>query len=238
MIPAEDIVHVYNGSLLFDGDKLRFKADQPIWSGVEKRYFAPSRDQAWNGKVGTALSLNQQNGKTAWQGSMYPDAGMVRADIRVRSFMNYYRPSTRQMSLPLERYVTVGSRKTADGRECVVLSGGRSINAVRDEVWIDLARGGTVERMVSSLHRAVLGQTEVTYTEDADHGWIISGWQRTQYGVDGVLKETITATVLEAKFNMPLAPDEFELKFPPGTSIIDATSGKPVRYVVPQDSAE
>ena len=236
IIPPEDITHVYNGSLLFSGEKLRFKDDMPVWSTIKNNFVASQRDGAWNGETGFYFNLEPERKEP--QGGLSRQAGTARADIRVGTFMNYYRPSSRQTSLPLAPYATVDTRKTEDGRDCVVLSRSRRGRDVRDEVWIDLTRGGSIEREASTLNGKVLQQTDISYTEDPEHGWIISGWERNHFAVDGTLEDSTTATVLEAKFNIPLAQEHFELNFPTGTVVTDVRSGKPVRYTVPHDEAE
>jgi hypothetical protein len=108
-----------------------------------------------------------------------------------------------------------------DGDECKEyrLLAGRS--TATTSLWLDPARDYLPRRICVKNGGSVTRQTDVTYRRDDAGRWVPASWVSTYSFLPRYPVVTTTRTVLDVQFNVPQPAEQFELQFPPGTTVGD-----------------
>lgn len=238
-IPPKDTLQKYRRTLMFEREKLRYSEDEPVWSLPDARFETRHQDHVWDGKVGKSLRKETPQDTFDYVGHLWPNARMIASMARLRPVMAHYRPSHGDLS-QIRRYSFTGRRGQIDMSSCIVLEasvGADAISGVKRSIWVDPERDFIVRRWMSELDGRTLGKTDLFYSEDRAHGWLPSRWEYLEHGKDGVLRDSVKATVVEQALNVAMEPEDFRLEFPPGTHLTDhaVTTAKDEDFLVGPD---
>jgi hypothetical protein len=116
-----------------------------------------------------------------------------------------------------------------DGAECKEYRLVAGTPPITDTFWLDPARDYLPRRITTTQKGSVLSQIDITYRRDDTVRWVPASWvhERPSAGKNSV--ETTRVTVLDLRLNVPIAAEQFELQFPPGTEVADYHTGKPTQ---------
>jgi len=126
-----------------------------------------------------------------------------------------------------------------DGRPCVILEKGSS--SARFGLWVDPARGYLVVRQTTAIDGKEIDTTTYSYVQDKRGIWVPTGWRGVEVGLDGRLRQSLTATVTRVEVNVNIDPKDLVLEFPPGTLVRDFTKpselGDNTQYILREDGS-
>jgi hypothetical protein len=120
-------------------------------------------------------------------------------------------------------------RGVVDGRECLMVEQSFADIPATNQYWVDLARDWMVVRFVNRIEGKERLRQDVEYTQDPAHGWIPTKWNMVFVDEDGSWVVSKTYEVTRYTLNEPIAPERFELSFPPGTQVDNRVQNQ--RYV-------
>jgi hypothetical protein len=133
-----------------------------------------------------------------------------------------------------QEYVIAPMVGSIDDRPCTILQ--TEPTSSRWSLWVDPARDYSILRYTLASEGKVLLTADIAYNHSDEHGWVPKGWTIVNVDRNGKLKQSITAVVTKWQINDAIDPNEFELEFPPGTSVQDfrkQIDGHTTHYIVP-----
>jgi hypothetical protein len=222
-VPPEDVTITCNGVLTFDGQKLRYSEDSADWSKKTKKYELVSDLVVFNGEVSKELNITNPNHERYWpQGS-----------IRKEKRNSYGSASTMQPILmtcrgltpgmrayDLETFELTGRKVTIDRRLCWELQRRPSSNS-EDLLYVDPGRDFVFVRYLSTYRGLLMRKIDVRYEMISQKEWLPKEWTVTMNTLEGKLDQSHQLRLTSYEINPTVAPEEFELEFPPGTRVRD-----------------
>lgn len=119
-----------------------------------------------------------------------------------------------------------------EGKEYLVLVEEDIVRRHRNEYWLDPRRDYVCVRETTTIRDEPRSRTDIEYQEDKTLGWMVSSWQRESWR-RGAPERTIRCAITEYSINKPLPDEDFQITFPPGTSLRDEDADK--GYVILMD---
>jgi hypothetical protein len=109
---------------------------------------------------------------------------------------------------------------------------------VRHSIWTDPARDFLPLRLTIGLRVTgdMTTRTDIAYRLHPPHGWTPTNW-KTVRPAAGDVRSSVVARVLESAINIEIPREHFQIKFPPGSVVIDM-SNKGERYLVGADGSK
>lgn len=138
----------------------------------------------------------------------------------------------------LAEYESSKQVTTIDGKKCVGLVRHIRVQDLSETLWVDTERGMQVVRRVTMMKSQVVAQVDVKLESHPQAGWIPKSWKSVTHTADGRLAESVTCTVTAFELGTSTSDSDFEPVFPPGTHVMDHTSGSLDQYVVQSDGNE
>lgn len=90
------------------------------------------------------------------------------------------------------------------------------------ELWLDTANGNSIYKyLVRQASGGIFRSVKVTKTEKNGVLWIPMKWECTYFDFNGMPESHVEYSVENYQLNPSLPSDAFQLKFPPGTEIIE-----------------
>ena len=235
-IPPEDVTYECDYSLSFDGKKTRFTmaGKYPQESGL----IDVDDTETFDGNSRRVFQLPSQ--KVAHPlGRIYPNGRQnnLLSMLVVEPVLLCYRVQHPEMNLiDMERYRIVSQDSLVDGRACVLFSGepqGSSVKTQR-HFWLDPSRDFIIQRFERHTGDRVSQQTNFTWKQHDNLGWILAGWDVALYNRDGSPQATFDATIERFDVNPEIPHSEFDLTFP-ALTYVDDLSDVPVNYILRPD---
>jgi len=116
---------------------------------------------------------------------------------------------------------TDGTELVVNGISCVrCYQDGNRPSIVRI-YYLDPLRDYMPIRFMQESGGTVQIEIDFDYLKDAQHGWVLSGWETVRFAADGKATHRFNAKVENYLINPEFEPKEFTIEFPPGTLIDD-----------------
>ncbi len=143
-----------------------------------------------------------------------------------------YRPFGTAQGLFNQSALAVTQKKgVVEGEPCVILR--HTKDASEDEVWVAPSKAFVPVRWVTSRRGRVSTQVDISYSEDADYGWVPTSWNVASLSPQGAVQSTWSATVTEYKLNTPIADSTFQIEYPVGTWVRNTVTDE--TYIVREE---
>ena len=213
--------------IVLDGSKARVEDNNPAISSIQG-FTRHAEIEVFDGKVSrTFFPKGYDIDPAPRHSSKYPlEPGLPDAVFL------YFRGLDSSLRLQtLESLNPTGVRKAVDGKQCIEYE--FIERNVATHYWIDPAKGFAVSRVESECQGKIFGRTMISYRSDAEHGWVPSGWRIENFNENGSPKFVRDTEVTRLVINGAVDPEEFHLKFKPGTHVQDQESKK--LYVIGED---
>jgi len=241
-LPSQDLKHTFERELVFEGDRLRYTNNEPIWHEAVNDFWPGPFMSAFDGQLTTELDERPQASAFQRDGYVFPGGRSILSLLVLKPVLYHFSPEGDPIAY-LKRCAITGQRERFDGSDCVVLAElSRRGPDDKQTTWLDAQRGFLVRRWVSRLGGAIVGQVDVFYRDDPQYGPLPKGWKRLEQTKEGVLRESIEAEVTRVELNVPIDPGEFRVQFPPGTLVVEQTIADGARqeqrsYILPDGTA-
>jgi hypothetical protein len=230
VVPEKETTLESTNRLVFDGRKVRYEHNHPTWLLPNGKLVKPDFVGAFDGTQAKSLHPRGLDGTRHPQGFLLMDGRLefVRALdlIPLNSTFRGNNPNfsgyTAGQLKPTNRTVLI------DGAMCDEIVPRRVGQAAPSgtAMYFDPTKDYVLRRIRMERNGRTSIQLDATYRRDKQHGWLPISWVRTDYGSDGALIRTARFTVLDLKINAPQAPEQFEIRFEPGTSVYDQRNNK------------
>jgi hypothetical protein len=238
-VPAEDITYASQRTFSFDGEKMRHFVTENT-PDVSGEFFETAHLATFDGEFSRMLDHPTRK-KAFHYGRIYPRERMNNElhNLIFEPLLQCYRlfrPSTGLLNS--ENYGIETSDALIAETPCVVVAElGSATRSLKNVFWVDPARDFLILRYaLQTGDGPIQRQTDFSYVQDTEHGWVPSGWRIMKYEPDGALIMSITAAVIEYKLNLELPPTEFAIEFPVGTYVDDLRDG--TNYIQRADGSQ
>ncbi len=236
VIPPRDTTLPYNGSVAFDGNRLRYSYTSAKWSQKTGSYQPYSYLSVFNGTVCKVLDRYGEKDDKPWpQGSVRAEKRHIDAIVALlQPILMSFRSRTPGMhGFKLEGMRLTGRKAIINKRSClelhqVILRGG-----VESQLWVDPARDFVFVRYLHLKKGITTTQVDVTYELGREKFWIPKVWAIIFAEANGALRRSYRVRVTEYEINLPVDPASFDLEFPRGTVVYDFKQD--LQYVVRPD---
>ncbi len=218
--------------LVIDGDRMRFERRGPMWNLDEGRFegaeelavFADGRER---------LLFAGRHGVPPRSGSTGARNHGVSA-VHNYPVLMAYRLFDPVFGGPDPEQVELVGNAIWEGQRCVVIEhwDRRRQGAIWDRWWLAEDLGYRVVHWRSMWPDGkVASQVTMQYERDKRGDWRLVSWDlQFGSGPQGEALELTKSKVTRLLLNEPVPPSEFELEFPPGTTVYDGIED--IRYVV------
>lgn len=222
VIPPEDTTYEVKSALWWDvGGKMRYTYDNQTWSVKDGRYVASRYISTFDGSQAKILRPDGSPYARHSQGSIRLEKR--HEDGRVISHLPFrllFRALDHDLGpFETESMTVAGQRAFVNGVSCVELQQHQGRSLLRH--WADPARGYVVVRMLETNNGRPQCQQDISYRPDPEAGWAPENWTSVFFKSDGRLDRSVRATLTEFRVNPSLPAEEFDIEFPPGTSVWD-----------------
>jgi hypothetical protein len=139
------------------------------------------------------------------------DAPMDAQNLDTRAILLAFRPLDSAMGhLLIDRAVTTGRRLFYRGRPVFFLEERHDPSGWKTMLWIEPERGFLVSRYAIYFEQKWIVDIDIDYRQDAQWGWVPSGWRITEMLADGSRRLVTVATVSSYSINQPIGIQEFK----------------------------
>ncbi|MFN0052643.1 MAG: hypothetical protein ACKV0T_10650 [Planctomycetales bacterium] len=241
-IPSKDLTLNFKRSLFFDGDLTRIESDGPEWFDRANDFRPHHHVGVWEGK--TCRIFRGFEGFPIGEIYDFPFDQTEPSLFAIR--MTFRTLSPLWTNFDLDKHELLPTAQLVDGRRCVALETPQAVlqtlvaankQPTKYTYWICPAQEFAVVRATrTQAHLAQpLEEYLVTYSEDPQSGWYPSRWQHS-VGTGADVEQVAEATVTQHQFNLPLAKETFEFKFPKDTYV--RVSGTNELYIAQRGDAK
>jgi len=139
------------------------------------------------------------------------DAPVDAQNLDTRAMLLAFRPFDSAMGhLLIDRAITNERRAFYRGRSTFLLEERHDPSGWKTMVWIEPERGFLVSRYAVFFEQKRIVDVDIDYTQDAQWGWIPSGWRITEMLADGSRRLVSAATVSSYSINQSISIQEFK----------------------------
>lgn len=233
-VPPDDTTFELPVKLFVEGLKLRYEYEDRDWSVKESKYVKGYKISSFDGKVCKSLCPEGTTTHSHPQGHVRKEANHYEGrSMMLAPILMHFRSQVPVMSVyPIGELEVTGRTAVIDGHRCVELQHPPRGMAL-ERLWVDATRDYVIVRCLDTNGDQTTLKLDVQFTRDKVHGWLPTGWDYVAYNVQGKLTSLVKAMVTSYEINTPIEASEFDIVFPPGTSVIDDKSNQ--HYVIKSD---
>jgi hypothetical protein len=233
-VPPKDQTSEWVYRLVLDRDKVRIETGHGGTSGsigtfdgtTPKLYYPPWREGT---PSGTGVIEKEPGGILKLMMGDHMPITMATRGV-----------SSSVFGFTIDQLEPTGARLMIDGSLCREYVPKR-LDTSAPRYWLDTGKDYLLRRVLwhwkDSKNLRVAVQFDVKYRRDPTAGWVPASWVSKGFGRDGDQWYTITGEVLSLSINKPQAPEQFDLKFPPGTYVEDHRNEEKKEYLVQPDGS-
>ncbi len=230
VVPEKELTVESINRLVFDGRKVRYEHNHPTWLFADGKLLRRSILYAFDGvraRVFFPLGIGGVGGP---QCVLMKDGRMDNVlMLDLIPLTSTFRGADPNFSgYTVEQMKPTNRTALLDGATCeefVPWRGGKVVPS-GTAYYRDPSQNYVVRRVRMERNGRTAIQLDATYRRDKQHGWLPVSWVRTDYGPDGALARTTRFTILDLKTNAPQAPEQFEIRFAPGTRVYEQRNSK------------
>jgi hypothetical protein len=228
-IPAAETRAVSANVLTFDGVKVRYETDHPLWRMPEGELIRKPRLSVANTDYAKAYYAEGIGNDSDRVGYINEQAEAMHVkDIRLLPLALSFRGLDPLVSGYSPRDAQPTGRQKIDGQEYLEYSLARS-PSYTVQFLVDPRREHSIRRIRALRLGRVTDQTDVELRNDDRAGWTPARWVRTSYDPTGRVLDTTTAVVSSVRVNTPIPAEQFEISFPEGCRVHDLRTQKRYR---------
>lgn len=223
-LPVVQNKRVARAKFAWDGAKIMFEIDGPIFHLGQNKYVPRQEKTAYNGNETRSIKSRPDSDTvqgTIWEGKHETFFDLVRY-VPLHWWIGGIWHDRQAVASPFT--LADYPRNSHDPIALIKKSGGL-------EIWVDPSRDYIVTRIVNDRPVAKRHvEIDVSYQPHDDVGWVIDRWHVVLTSGGG--KEVTTCQLSDVKVNQTIDPTVFEIDFPRGATVIDARQeGEPIYRV-------
>jgi hypothetical protein len=232
--PPRDYIVTGTAGVSLSGSKLRYWYDRPQWDPVGKALHPSHFVDTYDGE-----RYKQLRNPSSAQNN-YPLAGIKPAQgsesafqFPIAALFLTFRGDHPQFYRDLNKFAVTGRTIPIASRRCVELVRASAGSDRREVFFLDAEREYIVVRKATLRGEQPMWQLDIAYRQDPTVGWVPSSWEYViRVGKVPQPHESGRYTVTKYEINPALDAGEFDIAFPPGTRVLDKSSGQEVQYIV------
>lgn len=214
----------WQSHLWCDGDKMRLEHARPVWMFDNSRFETPKKLLVFDGDEAKFLSTYIDN-SFAHQGIVRNNPIYVLGDADFSQFMWHFRAFTYPGMLAEFFGADVDvSQEELEGRDYSVVrqrKRGSNGSSYEQVLWLDTVADCVVRRNTTLVNGRVKYDHRIRYRRNDDGHIVPERWDFESYDSNGRLLRSMSAEVIQAIINQPIAASVFQMEFPEGTSVSD-----------------
>ena len=234
--PPEDYTVKGTIRISLSGSKMRFSDERPVWDSANKRLYDQHHIDTFDGQL-SKVFRNPMSGKDD-----YPFGRVAKAkksdsanQFPLAPLIWTIRGAHPQFYDALGQLEVTGRTTTVAGRLCLeVVTRSTSSSSQREVFYLDQERDFVVVRNVTIVADLPTWQVDATYVPDPKLGWVPQSWEYI-IRVAKQVQESGRRTIAKYEIGPALEGDEFDIRFPPKTLVMDTSSGQNVQYVIKEN---
>jgi hypothetical protein len=203
---------------IIDGHRIRYEDNHPNWHLPSGNLIKRTEISLFNGSTAKIFYPNGFSGQEGPAAGLPSTSQLPQfASLLLTPITFTFRALTPDFSNWLQEMKPTGVTQTINGAPCqeYVLKSTRSL-------WLDPAQDYVVRRLSLQKKGQMVDQIDITYRPHEIAGWVPISWVHVQRGPSGAVRRTTTINILEIRVNDPQPPEQFDVVFPPGTTVIDS----------------
>jgi hypothetical protein len=239
-LPPEDHTFDMPCSMSLDENKLRFEYKMHAWITPKRRYEWQTTISAFDGQGCKSFEPDCWLGFPCGTIRKHGPASEDAKRNLLEPILMTFRPNDPHMGpIRCDKLALGDHRRLEDGSMCVLVEQADDVGTY-ETFWLDPAREYAVLRFTrSEADGKPYYQLDVQYSPHGADGWIPTAWHMIFLKDKGPVKEEYSAKVNQRAINEPIAASEFQIEFPPGTSVSDENAnGEGERYIVREDGSK
>lgn len=233
VVPPRDMTHDVASSVCLDGDKVRLEREDRQWSAEENAYLIFPLVSVSDGKLGKTLHT-KGGPQTPWPGAhIQPGVTGYMDGPYMTPVALAYRPFIRRMS-PTDpnALALTGRRAVVNGKSCLELERHFPRSEVVQRLWVDSSMNYAPVRLIFLSQDRVNSKIDIHYRLNRDGECLLEKWESMWFDHNGKLERANRVRVTKCEVNTAVQATEFDVAFPPGTVVSDATKGPRYQYIV------
>lgn len=234
--PPADVNQKGECRLWFAGDKARFEYDDVQWSAEESSMKPQYSISAFNGSSFKRLYPVHAEYTHPYGMIFGPDDNPDMSNSALTPLLRAVRPINPLFQpIDLAKFTPTPELITINGRACVVLTRAKSAST-EERLYLDAERSYNVVRLTQTRENVIIFKQDVySWQVDPAGGWLPEKWDYVQRHNNGQLWASSSCKLLTAATNADVAPSTFEITFPKGTYVVDASKAERTAAVIDAD---
>lgn len=231
LVPAEETTTESINRLVMDGPMFRHEDNHPGWFHLKQT--DRSTVTVFNGAVQKTFFPRGMSGNGN------PCGGIERTatpDGLKHAFLTPITFTFRGLNPAMSTYLLTamkptGLRAVINGDSCREYLLAEKM--LTSSFWLDTSRDHVVRRIDHHRKKQLIYQTDVHYQPDPSSlggqgagVWLPASWVHRKYSSTGAILTTTKIDVLQLRLNDALPAELFDIRWPPGTTVVDARVGK------------
>jgi hypothetical protein len=238
--PPRDIIVEGEGELQFDERRYQFSLKSPVWSVKHLEVKPFEHVFAFDGDRHVSfIRVSPDSGPPT--AHLHPSDHKTTelAIVSIAPILMTFRGTDPKFFQPeLDLFEVTGRVVTVNARSCTELVRVKRASAQREYLLLDRERDYVVVRKYIARENVVLLRMDVTYAQDPMVGWVPQSWEHAMQTGNKAIVESMACRVTKCEISPAQTASDFRPVFPPGTRVIDATTGTSMEYVVKPDGGE
>jgi outer membrane lipoprotein-sorting protein len=235
IVPENETVSESKNRVVFDGVKMRFENNHPMWSLVDGKLRPSPRVEVDDGEMGKSLFPLGFPREDRPRGRVHGSAQRLELKLALLNtiYFAFRGADPERCPYPMPAFKPTGASLPIGDHRCDEYALRRTETEVT--AWLDPDADYVVRRLTLLRKGKLLEQHDAQHRRDEKWGWVPTAWTMTEYSMTGDLLRTTRVEVTALRIGEPQPASEFQIKFPPGTFITDLTSNK-YYWVEPNES--
>lgn len=225
-MPSEDVTLKEFGSLILDGDRMRFDHETWQWSTIQKKFVQTPFLSAFDGTEFRRLWTNGSPDTAHPDGSIQDTS--VHRDANAFSLFPMritFRANDDRYSQNPRLLVPTGRSMQIRGNRCLEFRNralaGRSPSQFSHTYWVDPSREFVVVRFLLGKGDKLTRKADIDYAQHSELGWIPSTWALHSSITGDDLFQTKRGRLKQIIVHDRPLDNVFDLSFPDGSLISD-----------------
>jgi hypothetical protein len=232
--PPRDFPVESSCSIWLSASRISYVEDRPLWDPGQREFHPQHYENVYDGQL-TRYLRNPASATYSYpQSSVKP---VSRSDIptyfAIQPVFLCIRGAQDFRLDELARMQPTGRTVNVKGRPCVELSRNAQSSGQREFMYFDAQRDYVLVKKAILVGDQPSWQLEIEYSPDPTVGWFPRTWEwLIQGGRPMQAQESGRRSVTSYQLNAEIPDDRFQIVLPPGTRVLDETSGSEVQYVI------
>jgi hypothetical protein len=226
--PPEDAKAKRRTTLTVDGDLMRIERLGQSWIASALALTPSTYISTFDGTLNKSFYQDVNARGFVSRRDKHGDAG----NVYLSPVLRHFRPLSPVFGVfKLDRLKVVSTDAVLNDTRCIVLEEPQPDGLRVRKYWVAPEQAMAIIRYEGTFKGHPEVQADVTFKHDDKHGWVPHRWHAARFAEHERILSSGESVVADFDLNPKVPAQSFELDFPPGTTVSDATARR--MYTVP-----